>query len=424
MRNKYLWLQLFGGTPWTDPGTSSIHPLNRTSDPALAVTMKTFYSDYMLENKRENEIFGQFARKEKIHGNQVEWRKFETLKKPLTPLEEGVIPNGEKIAMTSKTADTLQYGMYVPITDRLEAEAYDDVMMLTVKELSATMVATFDTLTRNIISAGTNVMYAPTVNGGIETAVEHRYDLDKTSKLTSTLVNKVATALKKTKTPKINGDYVGIIHPSQAFDLRESKGWLDAHIYSDVTPLYNGEIGKLHGVRFIEATEVRVFRGKALTEDAANLTVKTAVTASTTVAVVEAITTADAAALAGRTIVDIDNNEYEIASATAGAAGLASLTLSAAATIAKDKVLYPAGGGKGNVAVYGSLFFGENAYGEVDPEGEGSEMIIKTKQQIGGALEQFGTAGFKFNHGAVILYPERVIRVETSSELADLDEAN
>lgn len=424
MLNKVLWLQMFGGTPWTDPGTSEVHPINRTSDSALAVTMKVFYSDYMLENKRENEIFGQFARKEKIHGNQVEWRKFETLKKPLTALEEGVIPDGEKIAMTNKTAGTYQYGMYVPISDRLEMEAYDDMMMLTVKELSATMTATFDTLTRNIISAGTNVAYAPTVNGGIETPVTHRYDLDKTAKLTSTLVNKVATSLKKNKTPKINGDYVAVIHPSQAFDLRESKGWLDAHIYSDVQPLYNGEIGKLHGVRFIEATEVRVFRGTALTEESANLTVASAVTASTSVPVAEAITSDDATALADRTITDIDGNVYTIASATAGAAGAASLTLKAAATIAKDKVLYPTGGGKGNVAVYGALFFGEDAYAEVDPEGEGSEMIIKSKEEVGGPLNQFGTAGFKFNHGAIILYPERIVRVETSSELADVDEAN
>ena len=51
-------------------------------------------------------------------------------------------------------------------------------------------------------------------------------------------------------------------------------------------------------------------------------------------------------------------------------------------------------------------------------------MIIKSKEEVGGPLNQFGTAGFKFNHGAIILYPERIVRVETSSELADVDEAN
>jgi N4-gp56 family major capsid protein len=61
--------------------------------------------------------------------------------------------------------------------------------------------------------------------------------------------------------PKINGDYVAIIHPDCAFDLMSDPEWKYPHQYQDTTNLYNGEIGKVAGVRFVETTEAKVFKG-------------------------------------------------------------------------------------------------------------------------------------------------------------------
>lgn len=74
--------------------------------------------------------------------------------------------------------------------------------------------------------------------------------------------------------------------------------------------------------------------------------------------------------------------------------------------------------------VYSTLFFGEDAFGVIDPEGGGLEMIIKDKEEIGGPLEQFSTSGYKFEHAAKILYPERLVRVESCSRYSGKDEAN
>ena len=52
------------------------------------------------------------------------------------------------------------------------------------------------------------------------------------------------------------------------------------------------------------------------------------------------------------------------------------------------------------------------------------EMIIKNRQQAGGPLNQFSTIGYKFCHGAKILYQERILRVETGSSYGDTDEEN
>lgn len=424
MLNIENWLQMFGTYPWDDAGTSEVHPVNVTTQASMSPTMKTFYEDYLLQNTRENQIFSQFGKRTPIHGNTVEWRKFNTFKKAMTPLTEGVIPTGQTFGMTAITASTTQHGDYTVISDRLNLESYDDIIGGATEEMGASKAATFDTLTRNIIVAGTSVLYAPSVSGGVETPAEYRKEVGATNVLTATVVNRAATWLKKNKAPKIDGYYIAIIHPSQAYDLRESKGWVDAHIYSDVTPLYNGEIGKLHGIRFIEATETKVYAGADLTAGSRNLTVKTNVSSDDDVDVKEAITADDATALVGRRLLDASGNEYTIASASAGAAGSAAIKLSAATSISANAVLYPGEGGAAGAAVYASLFFGKDAFAIVDPEGEGQKMYIKTAAEIGGPIEQFSTVGYKFNHGAKILYQERLLRVETGSYYSNVDEEN
>lgn len=423
-------LQLFW-TPHVDAGTYEVEPINVTTQTTtgedMSPTMKTFYGTSLLENSREKMVFTQIGKKEPFHGKTIEWRKWNTFPKAMTPLTEGVIPTGQKFGMTAITAQTTQHGDYTAISDRLELEAYDDVIFGATEEMGAAEGETYDTLTRNILVAGNSVAYAPTVGGGgTKTPVSKRDALDATAVLDPELVAKVATWLKKSKAPTFSGNtYVMVIHPSQAFDLRNSSEWKEFHKYADVAPIFNGEIGTLHGIRFIESNNVKIYKGAPLTAASATLSVKTAITTgTTTVAVKEAISAAEATALAGRPIL-LGTVEATIASATAGAAGSASLTTTAnVENIGANTVIYAGEGGAGNAAVYCSLAFGKDAFGVLAPEGEGMELIIKDRGTIGGPLNQFSTVGYKFNHGAKILYQERMLRVETGSSYSAIDEAN
>lgn len=314
-----------------------------TSQPSMSPTMKTFYNTTLLENAREEDLYSQFGEKVKIKGNSVEWRKFNTFAKALTPLTEGVIPDGKTFGMTKIVTDVNQYGDYVTVSDRLELESVDNVILGATEEMGATCGATFGTLTRNALLTGTNVMYCHKTTDGGNTegaAVTSRSDIDKTCILTPREVSRAYTILKKNKAPKINGYYVAVIHPSVMDDLRNTKAWEDYHKHTDTTPIFKGEIGELHGVKFIDGTEAKVYKNV------------------------------------------------------------------------------------GSTATYATLFFGKKAFGVVEPEGEGTEMIIKDKSQAGGPLEQFSTIGYKFCHGAKILYEERVLRVESGSSYGDIDEAN
>ena len=78
-------------------------------------------------------------------------------------------------------------------------------------------------------------------------------------------VFRAAAILKAANAPKINGDYVAIIHPYVAYDLMMAAGdaWMDVHKYASPENIYNGEIGKLGGVRFVETTEAKIVSNKA-----------------------------------------------------------------------------------------------------------------------------------------------------------------
>ena len=326
MKELIMNLQLF---------SADVNPINVTTQESMSPTMKTFYDTTLLENARENMVFTQFGKKQPMKGNKVEWRKYNTFAKALTPLTEGVIPTGQTFGMTKIEGETTQHGDFTAVSDRLELESFDDVIFGATEEMGAAEGETYDTLTRNILVAGNSVRYCP--NGDSE--VTSRAGITDACVLTPDVVNKAHTWLKKNKAPKINGSYVALIHPSVAYDLRNSDEWKEYHKYNDVAPIFKGEIGELHGVRFVETNEAKIWK-------------------------------------------------------------------------------------EGDVSVYATLFLGKDAFGILDPEGEGMEMIIKTKEQIGGPLNQFGTIGYKFCHGAKILYQERMLRVESGSSFGADDEAN
>lgn len=413
MKDYLFNLQLFA-----DPNTQTTEKNTVGND--LSPTMKTFYKTSLLENARNEHFYNQFGQKQplpKNNGKKVEWRKFDTFAKATTPLTEGVTPDGNTVNMTKIEKVIDQYGDYTTISDRLELEAVDPVIQAVTEEHGAQAGDTLEVITRNEVITGTNVILA----GGRD----YRYELASTDKLTPTLVDQAFTSLKKMKAPTIGGKYIAIIHPSVAYDLRESSDWIDVHKYAQPGEIFNGEIGELHGVRFVEDTEQKIWKGAGLTADAANLSVKTNVSADDDVDVKEAISADEATALAGVDVL-IGGAKYTIASATAGAAGSAAIKLTSNVTCSANDVIYPAGGGAQNGAVYATVFFGKDAYGIIEPSAESLEVIVKQRGSAGTSdpLDQRSTVGWKACHAAKILYQERLVRVESGSYYSSTDSAN
>lgn len=229
--------------------------MNTTGSEGLSNQNKTFYDKVLLRDAKPSLVHDQFAQKRPIPkngGKSIEFRKFASLPKALTPLTEGVTPDGSLMESTSVTATVAQYGDYIKITDVVKLTTIDNILVEAVSMLGDQAGKTLDTITRDAMAAGTNVIYA----GGRLS----RANLTDSDTLTVNLVKKAATQLKRHNTPKIDGSYVAIIHPDAAYDLTSDPAWIDVHKYADVTPIFEGEIGKISGVRFVESTEAKVWR--------------------------------------------------------------------------------------------------------------------------------------------------------------------
>ena len=231
----------------------------------LSPEMKTFYDMTLIDEAQANLVHGQFAQKKPIpqgSGKTIEFRKFASLPKALTPLTEGVTPDGKSLNVTAITATVAQYGDYITQSDVLELTALDNTILEATKILGRQAGLTLDTITRNVLHSGTNVTYCPKVAAdGSKTEVTSRANLDTTCQLTVDVVNQVVAKLRGQNAPTIGGKYVAIIHPYVAYDLMSDPAWQDAHKYAKPENLFEGEIGEIGGVRFVQTTEAKIYDG-------------------------------------------------------------------------------------------------------------------------------------------------------------------
>lgn len=251
MKNVIFDLQLFANQVQT------------TLLDGLTPEMKTYYDMNLINEAEANLIHDQFGQKSPIPANggkTIEFRKFSPLPKATTALTEGVTPDGKSLEVKTVIATVSQYGDYITQSDVLELTSIDNTIVEATKLLGSQAGRTLDTIVRNVLVAGTNVSFCPKVaEDGTETAVISRTNLDTSAKLTVKTVQKVVAKLRGQNAPTINGKYVAIIHPYVAYDLMRDKEWIDAHKYANPTNLYEGEIGEVAGVRFVQTTEAKVW---------------------------------------------------------------------------------------------------------------------------------------------------------------------
>ena len=315
---KYINLQLFAET-------------QTTLLSGLSAEMKTFYDMTLIDEASANLVHDQFGQKRPIPANggkTIEFRKFAPLAKAMTPLTEGVTPAGNSLEVSTISSEVSQYGDYIVQSDVLELTALDNTILEATKLLGRQAGLTLDTVVRNVMQSGTNVTYCPKVAAdGSKTAVTSRAGLDETCQLTVDVINRVVAKLRAQNAPTINGKYVAIIHPYVAYDLMSDERWIECHKYAKPENLYEGEIGEIGGVRFVQTTEAKIYSG----------------------------------------------------------------------------------------GVFGTLIFGEGAYGVTEITGGGLQTIVKQKGAGEDPLNQRSSVGWKAIKTAELLIPNYLVRVESKS---------
>ena len=353
-----------------------------TTQQSLTEEMKTFYSDYLIDAAEPELVHDQFAQKHPIPANggkTIQFRRFAPLGKALTALTEGVTPDGQSLSMTIVEPAVRQYGR------------------------------TLDTITREVLVGGDNVQYADEavsarylLQGGNASAADNNY-------LTVDCIRRAVRALKNANCRRIDGAFPVIIHPDVAYDLMNDPKWLAPHQYVDTEHMYEGEIGKIEGCRFVESTEAKIFHAADLAGDSRTLLTAGAVSGKTTFPFDGG--TVQAGALVGRQVL-IGNACVTVTANTAS-----SMTVDAAVTAEDNAIIYPGEAGAQGRDVYVTLVLGADGYGTTEITGGGLEHIVK---QLGSAgtgdpLNQRASVGWKATKVAVRLDDSAIRRIETCS---------
>ena len=393
----------------------------------LSAEMKTFYSKMLIRLAGPKLVHDQFGQKRPIpkgNGRTIEFRQFATLPKATKPLKEGVTPKGQSQKVSKINATVEQYGDYIETTDMLELTAYDDIIGENTKSLSDQAGRTLDTVTRDVLNAGTFGYFCPKVSGGSETPVTQRTELDMTCHLRVKDVFKSAAILKGVNAPKIGDGYVAIIHPYVSYDLMQEAGdaWIDVAKYTSPETILKGEIGKLGGVRFVESPEAKIFAPAQIADGYSRLTVKTAIASSTSSVVVEEELESASGLSVDCYIGGVANTITAITKGT----GQSTLTVGTAITsLAKGATVCGKGGTKDGYAVFSTLFLGADAYGTTEIEGGGLQHIFKGKGEVGNDnLNQRSSVGWKATKTAERLVESYILRAESCGAFSDTAEAN
>ena len=230
----------------------------------MSKEMKTFYEKRLIDQAEPRLVHDQFADYYPVPqngGKTIEFRKYDSLPKATTPLTEGVTPNGQALNVTTITSDLHQYGGWTPLTDVLQMTAIDNNVVQATRVLASQAGRTMDSITRDVLAGGTNVIYAPKqAADGTETAVTSRKTLDKSCTLTPKLFFQAAAQLGAMNADPIGDSYIAIIHPYAAYDLKTCKEFIEVHKYADPDTMFRGEIGKLGNIRFIETSEAKIWK--------------------------------------------------------------------------------------------------------------------------------------------------------------------
>lgn len=244
-----------------------------TNRVAIPAEVSNFYDRNLLERAVALFVHTRWAQVRDIPrragSSTIKFRRYGNLVAATTPLVEGVTPSGSALSVTDITATAQQYGDYVTVTDVLSYESQDAVLMEAAQILGDQAGDTIDQLVRDVLSAGTNVIFSGTGNlanidvaaGDVITAANVNAAVAILKLNNARKVTRMINPSTGVSTVPIAASYIGIIHPTVTAVLRTVTGWTDAWKYPTQAGVMDGEVGSVGEVRFVESTNAKKFVG-------------------------------------------------------------------------------------------------------------------------------------------------------------------
>lgn len=166
-------------------------------------------------------------------------------------LQEGVSMSTKTLATNVRSISVKEYGNAVAMSEFLLQTSFRDVMADAAVLLGRDYATVVDSEERKVLETSTQKVLANK---------RATRDLIVAADVLNVAAIKDAVETLSTKNiPKVNGDfYVCFVHPHQSRGLRDDANWISSAQYGDPDRIFNGEIGKIEDVVFIETTDLTV----------------------------------------------------------------------------------------------------------------------------------------------------------------------
>ena len=400
--------------------------INVSYQASLAPTMlESYLQRRALKNVEPNLGYmkdAQMIEQPKGNGKHVTFFRYTELPAITDSLYEGVTPDGQKLEETAFTVMTKNYGGYMAYTDELDLWHVDSKTQAISDRLNRQAQLSIDTVGRDQIMAGLNVMYP-----GSKTS---RAALTKTDILTYAIVKKAVRNLKrKGAQPFSDGFFHAKIDQDTYYDLTQDQHWNDVSTYQDDGRVQKYELGNIYKVKFFEVDNGKKFENETYLYGNVTALTATAFDAATrTMTFSQTISEDEARELTGKMVyVQYTKSTVDyvtpmcIERVYPGDKKLIFRWVPEDTTdwtTTNTLKVVPSGGASNGDEVHGTIIYGQDAFGMVKLGGKGKpniQIIVKPLGSSGSddPLNQRGTIAWKVPFFAcAVLQDDFIVRIE------------
>jgi N4-gp56 family major capsid protein len=235
----------------------------------LSAKVQAVYDRKLLRRAVDNQVFDRFGQTRTIPANSnaktafaYRYKNILPATTPIAEYDGSNIKRPNKIVREEVEYSVAHYGDYIVYTDELDLYDFDNIQASFLDVLGDQASITIDTIRRDVLRGGTNVVYADGATSRDEVAAQRKKFTTNDFKIMAVKLKNqramkfksVITGTTAVGTQPIRSAYIGITSPEVVEDLRDLVGWKNVETYSDYSKAIEDEVGSIGDFRIIEST--------------------------------------------------------------------------------------------------------------------------------------------------------------------------
>jgi N4-gp56 family major capsid protein len=235
----------------------------------LSTKIQAVYDRRLLKRAVDTQVWDRFGQTRTIPTNSNAKTAFAYRYKNILPATTPIAEyNGTNIKRPNKIVrEEVEYGIahygdYIVYTDELDLYDLDNITSSFLDILGDQASLTVDTIRRDALLGGTNVVYADGSTSRAEVAANNAKLTTQDFKIMAVKLKhqrgmkfkSVITGTTSIGTQPIRSAYIGVVPQEVTEDLRDLVGWKNVETYSDYSKAMEDEVGSIGDFRIIETT--------------------------------------------------------------------------------------------------------------------------------------------------------------------------